>query len=203
MKIFCVAANYPKHNAELNFKKPENPVFFLKPETSYLRNNSDFYIPDFAQNFEYEAEIVVRICKLGKAVPVNFAHKYYDAITVGLDITARDLQKKYMDQGLPWFLSKGFDNAAPVGDFVPLSDFDNIDNINFSLDVNQKRVQTGCTSDMIFKVDEIVSYISQFVTYKTGDLIFTGTPAGVGPLKIGDVCRGFINDKSVLNINVK
>lgn len=203
MKIFCIAANYPKHNEEIKMKSETSPVLFIKPETALLRNFHDFYIPDFSRQVEYETELVLKISKMGKCIDRKFASRYYDEITVGLDIIARDLQNEYREKGLPWFLSKGFDSSAPVGGFVSKAEFDTVNDINFSLKINGVEVQKGCTKDMIFTCDEIVSYVSQFVTLKTGDLIFTGTPDGVGGLCIGDKVEGFLSDKKVLEINVK
>ena len=203
MKIFCIAANYPKHNEEIKMKAESSPVFFIKPETALLRNHYDFYVPDFSSQIEYETELVLRICKMGKCIDRKFASRYYDALTVGLDITARDVQSEARKKGLPWFLSKGFDSSAPVGDFLPKSDFDSVNDVDFSLKINGKEVQKGNSKNMIFPPDEIVSYVSRFVTLKTGDLIFTGTPEGVGKLNPGDRLEGFLRDKKVLEISVK
>jgi len=203
MKIFCMAANYRKHGEEIGLVPQENPSLFLKPETSLLRNHYDFYIPDFSSRVEYETEIVVKIGKMGKAIDKRFASRYYDEITVGLDITARDLQNDFRSKGLPWFLSKGFDQSAPIGDFVPKTDFESLNNLNFCLKCNGNVVQSGNTADMIFGIDDIIAYISQFVTLKVGDLIFTGTPVGVGPLHIGDHLCGEIEGRTLLEIKVK
>jgi len=184
--------------------KPEpEPIFFIKPETALLRNHYDFYIPEFSQQVEYETEIVIKISKLGKAIDRKFASRYYDEITVGLDITARDIQARCREKGLPWFLSKGFDCSAPLGDFVSKNEFQDLNNINFGLKINGDTVQSGNTGDMINDFDTIVSYISQYVTLKTGDLIFTGTPAGVGPLHIGDHLVADIEGRPLLEIKVK
>lgn len=204
MKIICIAANYRSHNEEMNFERPAQPVFFIKPETALLRNNSDFYYPDFSKQIEFETEIVVKICKMGKCVSTKFAHRYYEEIGIGLDITARDIQNDARAKGLPWFLSKGFDSSAPISPvFVPKQRFESVQDIDFSLKINGNVVQSGNTRDMLFSIDEIVSYVSQFVTYKTGDLIFTGTPKGVGPLKIGDFCEAFIGQEKLLEMRVK
>ncbi|MBR4441303.1 MAG: fumarylacetoacetate hydrolase family protein [Bacteroidales bacterium] len=204
MKIFCIAANYRKHNEELNFEVPKNPVFFIKPETALLRNNSDFYYPDFSHQIEYETEIVVRISKMGKCISPKFASRYYDEIGIGLDITARDLQNELRAKGLPWFQSKGFDCAAPISPtFLPKEKFASLNDISFSLKINGEVVQSGNTGDMIFSIDDIVSYVSQFVTFKTGDLIFTGTPSGIGELHIGDFAEAFIGDTKLLEMRVK
>lgn len=203
MKIFCIAANYPKHNQEIKMKAELEPVMFIKPETAYLKNFSDFYLPEFSSQVEYETEIVLKINKMCKCVDRKFASRYYSELTLGLDITARDIQNLAREKGLPWFLSKGFDFSAPVGDFLPKTDFDTVHDIDFSLKINGEEVQRGNSKDMIFSFDEIVSYISQYVTLKTGDLIFTGTPQGVGKLNIGDILEGFLSGKKVLEINVK
>jgi len=203
MKIFCIAANYRKHGEEINLKPGDKPIFFLKPETSLLRNHYDFYIPDFSKQIEYETEIVIKISKICKAVAPRFASRYYDEITVGLDITARDLQNEYREKGLPWFLSKGFDSSAPLGDFVGKGDFGSIHDLSFCLKINGETRQQGNTADMIFGFDQLVSYISQYVTLKQGDLIFTGTPYGVGPLNIGDHLEAEIEGRKLLDIRVK
>ncbi|MCQ2252805.1 MAG: fumarylacetoacetate hydrolase family protein [Bacteroidales bacterium] len=203
MKIFCLAANYRKHGEEINLSPEKNPVFFLKPETSLLRNHYDFYIPEFSNQVEYETEVVIKIGKMGKAIEPRFASRYYDEITVGLDITARDLQNEYRAKGLPWFLSKGFDLSAPLGDFVNKREFQSIYNLDFGLRINGEVAQMGNTADMIFNFDQIVSYISQFVTLKVGDLIYTGTPAGVGPLRIGDKLEAELAGRKLLEIRVK
>ena len=203
MKIFCIAANYRKHNEEIKMNAEAAPVMFLKPETALLRNHYDFYIPDFSNQIEYETELVLKISKMGKCIDEKFASRYYDQITVGLDITARDLQNEARQKGLPWFLCKGFDSSAPMGDFVDKNNYDTINDIDFSLKINGNEVQHGNTKNMIFNCDKIVSYISQFVTLKVGDLIMTGTPEGVGKLNIGDHLEGFIKDQQVLDIHVK
>ncbi len=203
MKIFCIAANYRKHGEEINLQPGQNPIFFLKPETSLLRNHYDFYIPDFSSQIEYETEVVIKISKMCKAVSCKFANRYYDEVTVGLDITARDLQNEYRAKGLPWFLSKGFDSSAPLGDFVSKKEFASIYDLDFGLRINGQMAQSGNTQDMIFSFDQIVSHISQYITLKQGDLIFTGTPAGVGPLNIGDHLQAEINGRTLLEIRVK
>lgn len=202
MKIFCVGRNYALHANELGNTIPESPVIFLKPETALLRKGQPFYIPAFSNDIHYEAEIVVRICRLGKGINVKFAQRYYKQITIGIDFTARDIQQKLKEKGLPWEISKGFDNAAGLGDWIELNDF-NIRNIDFSLNINDTRVQIGNTSEMIFCVDEIIAYISQFYTLKIGDIIYTGTPAGVDKIKKGDRLTGYISDKKLLDIVIK
>lgn len=203
MKIFCIAANYRKHGEEINLKPEDSPIFFLKPETSILRNHYDFYIPEFSNQIEYETEVVIKIGKMCKAVSPKFANRYYDEITVGLDITARDLQNEYRAKGLPWFLSKGFDSSAPLGDFVSKKEFQSIYDLNFGLRINGEYAQKGNTADMIFSFDQLVSHISQYITLKQGDLIFTGTPVGVGPLRIGDHLEADIEGRKLLEIRVR
>ena len=205
MKILAVGMNYAQHNTELGHKeKNEEPVLFLKPDSSILRNGSPFFLPDFSQNIHYEAEVVVRICRLGRHIAPKFAHRYYDAVTVGIDFTARDLQQRLREKGLPWLLSKGFDASAALGDFIPLADLGNdVQNIYFHLDIDGKTVQHGHTSDMLFKVDEIISYVSKFMTLKIGDLLYTGTPAGVGPVVVNQHLQGYIGDKNVLDFYVR
>jgi 2-keto-4-pentenoate hydratase/2-oxohepta-3-ene-1,7-dioic acid hydratase in catechol pathway len=203
MKIICVGLNYHSHLAEMGKEKSEVPVFFFKPDTSILLKNRPFFLPDFSRDMQYELELVVRINKVGKCIQKRFAHTYYNEVGLGIDFTARDLQKEYSSKGLPWEICKGFDNSAAVSDFVPLDTFNNIDNLNFHLLLNGNQVQAGNTSDMIFKVDEIIEYISQFITLKIGDLLFTGTPAGVGKVAINDHLQGFLENKKLLDFKVK
>ena len=205
MKIFAVGLNYPQHNKELNetLYKGENPVIFTKADSSLLKDGKPFFVPDDMGRIDYETEIVVRICRLGKAIPACFAYRYYDAVTVGIDFTARDLQKQLREKGLPWELCKGFDGAATIGNWVPVDKFRNIQALQFHLDINGKTVQQGCTSDMLFKIDEIIEYISKYFTLKTGDIIYTGTPVGVGPVNIDDHLEGYIEDRKVLEFNIK
>ncbi|MDO5571882.1 MAG: fumarylacetoacetate hydrolase family protein [Bacteroidales bacterium] len=203
MKIICVGWNYPLHNKEMdNSFIPNEPTIFLKPESALLKDGKPFFIPDFSDNIEYETEVVVKIGKLGKNISEKFAHRYYDAITVGIDFTARDLQTKLRSCGQPWEISKGFDSSAVVGSFIPCQSLDKT-NINFHLDINQQNVQQGDTKDMIFSVDKIIEYVSRFYTLKIGDLIFTGTPAGVGSVKINDHLEGYIGDEKLLDFYVK
>ena len=187
MKIICVGMNYAEHLKELgeSATKPESPVIFMKPDSALLKGGKPFFIPDFAERFDYEGELVVRISKLGKNIAPRFAHRYYDAVTVGVDITARDMQERFRREGLPWELCKGFDGSAVLGDFIPVERFAHMQNIRFRLDIDGHTVQQGHTADMLFGIDELVSYVSRFFMLKTGDLIFTGTPVGVGPLQIG------------------
>ena len=205
MKIFAVGMNYAQHNKELDgtLYKPETPVIFTKADSALLKDRKPFFIPDPLGQIDYEAELVVRICKLGKTVPERFAHRYYDAVTVGIDFTARELQKKLREAGQPWDLCKGFDGAAALGEWVSKEKFRDVQAMHFHLDINGQTVQEGRTSDMIFSIDHIVSYISQFFTLKTGDIIYTGTPVGVGPVHIDDHLEGWVEDRKVLEFNCK
>ena len=204
MKIIAVGKNYEDHALEFDpaLVKPEVPMIFMKPDSAIIKNGKHFYVPDFLGTIEYEAEIVVRINKLGKSIPARFAHRYYDAITVGIDFTARDLQRRLMSEGAPWELSKGFDGSAVLGEFRPVESFD-INNIDFSLTIDDKTVQSANSSQMLFSVDEIIAYVSRFCTLKTGDLIFTGTPAGTGPATIGTHLKGYLGDDKVLDFHVR
>lgn len=205
MKIFAIGMNYIQHNKELDgaLYKPEEPVIFLKADSSLLMNRKPFFLPDHLGQVDYETEIVVRINRVGKTIAQKFAHRYYDAVTVGIDFTARDLQKKFRAEGKPWDLCKGFDGAAAIGEWIPKEEFADVQNLNFHLDINGQTVQQGCTADMLYKIDEIISYISQFYTLKTGDVLYTGTPVGVGPVKIDDQLEGYIEDRKVLDFKVK
>lgn len=205
MKIFAFGMNYAQHNKELDgtLYKPETPVIFTKADSALLKDRKPFFIPDHLGQIDYEAELVVRICKLGKTVPERFAHRYYDAVTVGIDFTARELQKKLREAGQPWDLCKGFDGAAALGEWVSKEKFRDVQAMHFHLDINGQTVQEGRTSDMIFSIDHIVSYISQFFTLKTGDIIYTGTPVGVGPVHIDDHLEGWVEDRKVLEFNCK
>lgn len=203
MKIICIAKNYSKHIKELNSSTPEKPVFFMKPDSSLLLNNKPFFLPDFSDDLHHEAEIVIRINRLGKHIARKFASRYYDEITIGIDFTARDLQKKCKEAGHPWEIAKAFDNSAVLGKFIKLKRIPNPDSIKFSLNINGEKVQAGDTADMLFKIDHIIEYISQFNTLKMGDLIFTGTPVGVGPVKVGDHLEGFVEGEKLLDFHVK
>lgn len=205
MKIFAVGLNYPQHNKELNetLYKGEVPVIFTKADSSLLKDGKPFFVPDDMGRIDYETEIVVRICRLGKAIPARFAHRYYDAVTVGIDFTARELQAELRKKGLPWEMCKGFDGAAAIGEWVSVEKFRDVQALQFHLDINGKTVQEGRTSDMLFKIDEIIEYISKYFTLKTGDIIYTGTPVGVGPVNIDDHLTGYIEDKKVLEFNIK
>jgi len=199
MKIICVGLNYRKHAAEMNKPVPAEPMIFLKPDSAILKKNKPFFIPDFSSDVQYEAEIVLRISKLGKGILAKYAERYFDALTVGIDFTARDLQKKFSQAGHPWELSKTFDGSAPLGNFIPKERFADLSDISFALDINGVRKQTGNTSDLIFTFKEIISYISRYYTLKTGDLIFTGTPSGVGPVNKGDNLTAQLGDETVLD----
>lgn len=205
MKIFAIGMNYAQHNKEMEgaLYKPEEPVVFLKADSSLLKDKKPFFLPEELGQVDYETELVVRICRLGKSIPQRFAHRYYDAVTCGIDFTARDLQRKCREKGLPWTLCKGFDGAAVIGEWVPVEKFRDIQAIHFHLDINGTTVQEGCTSDMLYGVDELIAYISQWFTLKTGDLIYTGTPMGVGPVHIGDHLEGWLEERKVLEFNVK
>ncbi|MCO6495520.1 MAG: fumarylacetoacetate hydrolase family protein [Bacteroidetes bacterium] len=202
MKIFCIGRNYSLHAEELGNAIPDTPIIFLKPETSLLRSGTPFYIPSFSNDIHYEAEIVVKICRLGKGISRKFAHRYYKDITIGIDFTARDIQQNLKKKGLPWEISKGFDNSAGLGTWIDINNL-NIQDIDFSLEINNILVQNGNTANMLFSVDEIISYISNFYTLKIGDIIFTGTPAGVGKINKGDHLIGKIFDKKLLDIKIK
>lgn len=197
--------NYILHNKELDgtLYKPEEPVIFTKADSALLRDGKPFFPPDDLGRIDYEGELVVRICRLGKNIPVRFAHRYYDAVTVGVDFTARELQQRLRREGKPWELCKGFDGSAAIGQWVDKEKFRDIQALHFHLDINGDTVQEGCSSDMIFKIDELVAYISRWFTLKTGDILYSGTPAGVGPVNIDDHLTGWIEDRKVLEFNVK
>ena len=205
MKIFAIGMNYAQHNKEMDgaLYKPEEPVVFLKADSSLLKDKKPFFLPDELGRVDYETELVVRICRLGKSIPQRFAHRYYDAVTCGIDFTARDLQRKCKEKGLPWTLCKGFDGATAIGEWVPVEKFRDIQAIHFHLDINGKTVQEGCTSDMLYGVDELIAYISRWFTLKTGDILFTGTPVGVGPVHINDHLEGWLEERKVMEFNVK
>lgn len=205
MKIFAIGMNYAQHNKEMEgaLYKPEEPVVFLKADSSLLKDKKPFFLPEELGQVDYETELVVRICRLGKSIPQRFAHRYYDAVTCGIDFTARDLQRKCREKGLPWTLCKGFDGAAVIGEWVPVEKFRDIQAIHFHLDINGTTMQEGCTSDMLYGVDELIAYVSQWFTLKTGDLIYTGTPMGVGPVHIDDHLEGWLEERKVLEFNVK
>jgi len=195
--------NYRRHAMEMGRPFPSEPVVFMKPDSSLLKKNKPFFLPDFSSDIHYELEVVVKISKLGKSISPKFAPRYYDEITAGIDITARDIQARLSKSLLPWEISKGFDGSAPIGEFIPVSTAGDIRNLDFHLEINGRIVQQGNTSDMIFGVDELISYVSRFFTLKTGDLIFTGTPSGVGPLKRNDHLVARIGDRPLLDFNIK
>ena len=203
MKIICVGRNYSEHAKELNMPLNENPVVFMKPETALLQKRQPFFLPSFSNEVHHELELVIRINKNGKNIAERFAHKYFDEITVGIDFTARDLQQQFKTKGLPWELSKGFDGSAPLGEFVSLNEIENKKNIGFHLEINGKLQQKGNSTDMLFSFEKIISYISGFITLKKGDVIFTGTPAGVSSVKKGDKLEAFIGDKKLLTVNIR
>lgn len=204
MKIIAVGMNYAAHNKELHHTLVlSEPTIFMKADSSLLKDGKPFFIPDFSSDVQYETEIVVRIDKLGKNIAERFAHRYYHEVTVGIDFTARDVQSRLRAQGLPWEISKAFDNSAALGTFVPLEEVGEIGRIPFHLDINGKTVQTGHTADMLFPVDRIIAYVSRFFTLKIGDLIYTGTPCGVGPVHIDDHLEGYIGDRKLLDFHVK
>lgn len=212
MKILCIAKNYPDHvnemkkasSAIVDHNQASDPVFFLKPDSALLQKNMPFFYPDFSNDVNYELEVVVRIERLGKGIEEKFAHKYYNSVALGIDFTARDIQKKAKEAGRPWAISKGFDGSAVLSDFVTLEELGKpIDNLDFSLTHNGEQVQIGNTSQMIHSVDRMISYVSQFMTLRTGDLIYTGTPSGVGPVKIGDILEGTIEGRKMLECRIK
>lgn len=204
MKIICIGRNYSAHISELKNEKPTDPVIFLKPDTAILLKKQPFFIPDFSDDVHYEVEVLVKINRVGKHIEEKFAHKYYNEIGLGIDFTARDLQQKLKDKGLPWEKAKSFDGAAVIGEkWVDKNSFSNLNNINFSLLKNNIAVQTGNTSDMLWKIDELISYVSTYFTLKIGDIIFTGTPEGVGKVEVDDVLTGFLEEKQLFSIQVK
>lgn len=201
MKIICIGRNYAEHAKEMKADLPTEPVFFMKPDTALLKEE-DFYFPEFTKDLHHEIELVIKISKAGKHIEEQFAHKYYEEIGLGIDFTARDIQAKCKEKGLPWEKAKAFDNSAPIGKFVNKSTLD-LNNIQFELKINNTSKQVGHVKDMIFSFDKIISYVSQFVSLKVGDLIFTGTPEGVGPVKIGDKLEGSVNGVNFLNLTIK
>ncbi|MBZ4033220.1 fumarylacetoacetate hydrolase family protein [Flavobacterium sp. 17A] len=203
MKIICVGRNYANHIEELQNERPSEPVVFMKPDSAVLLKQHPFVIPEFSEDVHHEVEIIVKINKVGKYIEPKFAHKYYDEISVGIDFTARDLQSKLKEKGLPWEKAKAFDGSAVIGDFLPKTDFVSMENLNFELKSNSETVQKGNSSMMLWKIDELIAYVSQFFTLKIGDIIFTGTPAGVAAVKPNDVLEGFLEDKKLFRIQVK
>ena len=203
MKIICIGRNYADHIEELNNERPDDPVIFSKPETAVPRKGEPFFYPDFSQDIHHEVEIVLKISKIGKNIEEQFAHKYYEEIGVGIDFTARDIQSKLKAKGLPWELAKAFDRSAPVSDFIPKTEFADLQNLSFRLDINDQTRQSGNTSFMLFKMDYIIAFVSRYFTLKKGDLIFTGTPKGVGPVQVGDRLTAYIEDRKMLEFEVK
>jgi len=203
MKIICIGRNYAKHAKEMNAEIPDSPLFFMKPDVAILRPGMPFFYPNFSKDIHFECELVVKIDRVGKNIAEKFAHKYYSEIGLGIDFTARDLQQKCKEKGHPWEIAKSFEGSAPLSkDFISKNDLD-LENISFHLLKNGKKVQWGNSSDMLFTIDQLIAYISQFMTLKKGDLIFTGTPEGVGPIKIGDELKGFIGEKEMFMVKVK
>jgi 2-keto-4-pentenoate hydratase/2-oxohepta-3-ene-1,7-dioic acid hydratase in catechol pathway len=203
MKIIAIGRNYQEHAKELNNPIPTEPVVFLKPDTALLKEGKAFYHPDFSNDIHYEVELIIKIGKEGKHIASKFARNYIEAIGLGIDFTARDLQQKCKEKGLPWEIAKAFDHSAPIGEFIPINEIPDLNAIQFSLKQNQLVVQNGNSADMIFSFDDIISYVSQRFTLKKGDLIFTGTPAGVGKINIGDLLEGYISDRKMLSVPVK
>ena len=203
MKIICVGRNYSSHIKELANEKPIAPVLFLKPDTSILQKNHPFYIPHFSSNIDYEAEVLIRINRIGKHIQAKFSHKYYEEISLGVDFTARIVQNQLKSNGLPWEKSKSFDGSALIGEWFKKNEFENINALSFNLKVNNRVVQYGNTSEMLWKIDDLISYISQYFTLKIGDIIFTGTPAGVGPISENDVLVGHIEDRQAFSVKIK
>ena len=203
MKIICIGRNYREHAKELSNPIPKKPVFFMKPDTALLQKNNPFFYPSFSEDVHYEVELVLRICKNGRHIGENFARNYYDQIGIGIDFTARDIQAECKQKGLPWEISKAFDQSAPIGKFLKTKEINDLNAIDFSLKINDEIRQIGNSKDMIFSFDQIISYVSKFVTLREGDYIFTGTPAGVGPTIIDDHFEAFIGDRKLLDFNVK
>ncbi len=203
MKLICVGRNYAEHIRELSNEKPESPVLFIKPDSSILPKEQDFYIPDFSAEIHYEVELLLRICKVGKHIAPAFAHTYYDAVSVGIDFTARDLQRQLKEKGLPWEKAKGFDGAAVIGQWIPKSRFESLNDLRFELRKNDEVVQQGDTRLMLWNIDEIISYVSTFFTLKKGDILFTGTPAGVGRVSPNDYLVGSLEGEELFSLKVK
>lgn len=203
MKIIAIGRNYAEHAKELNNPVPTTPVIFLKPDTAILKDNKPFYLPDFSTDIHFELEVVLKICKEGKHIAEKFAGNYFDEVGLGIDFTARDIQSKHKEKGLPWELAKAFDNSAPVSTFMPKSDFEDLYQLHFELHVNGITRQKGNTKDLLFSFEKIIAFVSQYITLKKGDLIFTGTPEGVGQVKQGDKLEAWLMDKQLLNFEVK
>ena len=203
MKVICIGRNYAEHAKELNNPVPSAPVFFMKPDTAVLKDGADFYLPDFSNDVHHELEIVLKISKAGKHISEEFASNYFEEIGLGIDFTARDLQEICKSKGLPWEMAKAFDGSAPIGKFLPKKTWSDFNALHFHLTVNGETRQRGNTADLLFRFDQIIAYVSRFVTLKTGDLIYTGTPAGVGPVKIGDHLQGYLGDACLIEFSVK
>ena len=203
MKIICIGRNYVAHARELNNDVPEKPVFFLKPDSALVTGNKPFFYPDFSNNVHHEIEVVIRINRLGRSIEERYAGRYFNEVGLGVDFTARDLQNEMKERGLPWEIAKGFDYSAPISEFIPLEKFKDIHDLSFRLDINGKSVQEGNTSLMIFSFEKIISYVSRFMTLKTGDLIFTGTPAGVGPVSLNDRLEAYLEGEKLMDFPVK
>ena len=205
MKIIAVGMNYAQHNRELGHtQENREPVIFMKPDSAILKDGKPFFVPDFSHEVHYETEVVVRICRLGKNIAPRFAHRYYDAVTVGIDFTARDLQRKFREAGNPWELCKGFDNSAAIGTFISLEQAGgDLQNLDFHLDIDGCEVQRGNTADMLFKIDDIIAYVSRFMTLKIGDLLFTGTTSGVGPVSVGQHLQGYLGGEKLLDFHIR
>ncbi len=203
MKIFAIGQNYSEHIKELNSRSSEEPIVFMKPDSALLKNNKPFYIPDFSKELHYETELIIKFNRLGKHIDKKFANRYFAEIGLGVDFTARDLQRQLKADGKPWEISKAFDNSAVIGNFLPITDIENIQNIDFRLDINGITVQKGNSCDMIFEINELIAYVSRFFTIKIGDILFTGTPKGVGKVAIGDRLEGYIFDKKMFDFNIK
>lgn len=203
MKIFGVGRNYREHAKELGNSTPAEPIIFTKPETALLRNNAPFYYPDFSDDIHYEVELVIKIAKEGKNIHAKFADKYIESVAVGIDFTARDLQQKLKEGGLPWDIAKGFNGSAPVSEFISIDQIPDINKLSFSLRKNGIQVQKGAPTDMVFTFGELIAYISRFFTFKKGDLIYTGTPSGVGPIQVGDILEAYLGDNKMLITEIK
>ncbi|OFY84287.1 MAG: 2-hydroxyhepta-2,4-diene-1,7-dioate isomerase [Bacteroidetes bacterium RIFCSPLOWO2_12_FULL_35_15] len=203
MKLICIGRNYAEHAKEMDSAIPTEPIFFLKPDTAVIKDNQPFYYPDFSKEIHHEVELIIKISKAGKNIDPEFANKYYDEIGIGIDFTARDIQNKCKEKGLPWEKAKAFDGSAPIGQFIDKKNISDLSDINFHLTINENTVQKGNTKDLLFSFDTIIAYVSKFFTLKTGDLIFTGTPEGVGPVAIGDKLEAYIENKKLLSFEIK
>jgi len=203
MKILAIGQNYVEHNKELNSKNPTEPVVFMKPDSALLKHNKPFFIPDFTDELHYETELIIKINRLGKNIAKRYAHRYYAEVGLGVDFTARDIQRRLKEKGHPWEICKAFDNSAVIGSFIPAVEIEDIQNIDFHLDINGETVQRGNSKDMIFPVDELIAYTSRFFTLKIGDILFTGTPVGVGKVEVGDRLEGYIFDRKMFDFKIK